>query len=352
MSNVLNFVRQVPRAATQGAGLHLLDAVANGRHDRGDVLWLKENAEVLRFFVCAGLDGAELGKIHGETVATLAKRLQFFPQYYRFFLSIALDLERLGVTGICAASLVRQAFRDGLPQAELSDLQRAEARLFAQQAGLTAEALMPGLTGRLLDFASRKATFALPNRKAAYELTHIVFYLGDYGARPVTGADRLIPALEFAGLVAWIEQNIDLLSEVCIALRHCGAIPPPLWEQRVSAALSAMRVQPSGGDLQDGYHCWLMASWARATAGGEGLPVLLPAGRLRFSAPPGPSALAEISAELYRLGPARSGDWDGTRRRLQGRVSPAALGLLDQAAAAIPAFRPFFERFCRPVRAA
>jgi hypothetical protein len=37
------------------------------------------------------------------------------------------------------------------------------------------------LEDRARYFMGRSDTFALPNKKAAYELTHLVFYLSEYG---------------------------------------------------------------------------------------------------------------------------------------------------------------------------
>lgn len=327
----------------------LVDLFAHHRHGPGDARWLKENAEGLRLLVTTGqrLSPDVLGRIHGETVRDLARRMTFFPQYYRFFLSIALDLAALGLQGVGAEAMVARAMADGLPDAELSDLQRAEARLFALRAGV-APVADPGLTDRLLRFGSRSATFALPNKKAAYELTHIAFYLSDYGHHRFDGADTLRESLEFAGLVAWMEQNTDLLAEICVALRFCGASPPAAWEDGIAADLAGFRIAPVSGALApDDYHAWLMAAWSVAASGGAPLHRPLPGGTLEFAAPRRASALHEVSAALMEMDGARCPDWPVMRRRLMGRLSVPALDILDRAAASTPAFESFFARFAR-----
>lgn len=349
MSNILALTTfQRHRGVLPGAEC-LADLFAHHRHGSGDARWLKENAEGLRLLVTTGqvIDRAVLERIYGAIARDLPRRLAFFPQYYRFFLSIALDLQALGMAGVNAVAMVAQAMAEGLPEAELSDLQRAEARLFALRAGV-APVADPGLTDRLLRFGSRAANFALPNKKAAYELTHIAFYLSDYGRHGFEGAASLRESLEFAGLVAWLEQNTDLLAEVCIALRFCGAVPPPAWEDGVASDLHGFRITSGAGAAgTDDYHTWLMATWAMHAAGAVVLNRPLPSGPLGFEAPRRTSALHEVSAALLDLDGARCEDWPVMRRRLASRLSVPALDMLDRAASSTPAFEPFFARFAR-----
>jgi hypothetical protein len=348
MSNILTLPDPARRRGLVPGVDRLIDLFALHRHDTGDARWLKENAEVLRLLVATGQDApaAVLDRVHAATARDLPGRLMFFPQYYRFFLSIALDLAALGLP-LDAARLVARALDDGLAEAELSDLQRAEARLFAERAGLAHDP-DPGLTDRLLRFGARSSTFALPNKKAAYELTHIVFYLSHYGQRSFAGAGALRESLEFAGLVAWLEQNTDLLAEICMALRFCGATPPPGWEDGVATDLAAFRIAPQDGAAgTDDYHPWLMAAWSVAVTGGAPLARPLPTGTLGFTAPRRPSALHEVSAALIQMADSRSPDWPLMRRRLMDRLSVPAIDLLDRAAAATPAFEPFFAHFVR-----
>ncbi|WP_323040427.1 DUF6902 family protein [Gemmobacter sp.] len=348
MSNILTLPDMRRRRAPAAAPGRLVELFALHRHGPGDVRWLKENAEILRLLVATGqaVEPEALHRIHAATARDLATRLTFFPQYYRFFLSIAQDLQALGLTGLDAGALVARAYADGLPEAEMSDLQRAEARLFGQRIGMASGD--DGLTDRLLRFAGRSATFALPNKKAAYELTHIAFYLSDYGRHAFENAAGLTESLEYAGLIAWLEQNTDLLAEICLALRFCGATPPAVWDQGVAADLAQVHIGPADGAAAgDDYHCWLMAAWSASAAGGRPLDRLLPGGALAFAAPRRTSALHELSAALMDLDAARSADWSVMRRRLAGRLSAPALDIVDSAAASTPAFQPFFARFAR-----
>lgn len=200
----------------------LIRAVATERRMAGDVFWLKENAELLGALASLNADPepaalAPLEAFHSDVQQTLTD----FPQYYRFILSICLDLEELGLPATQGRQLCEQVARAGLDEAELSDLQRAEARRLLRRRGVGPAVGHGELGERLRRFIGRTCTFTLPNRKAAYELTHIVYYLSDYGRTDPALAPEALVSLEYTGLLAFLDQDMDLLAEVCAALR-CG----------------------------------------------------------------------------------------------------------------------------------
>lgn len=161
----------------------LLKSFSNNRRDNRDVFWLKENAEVLNTLQSLKTDISPQDiKCYSDFYTSLADRIAFSPQYYRFFISIAADLEALGMVGNEAERLCLFAHHNHLAQAELSDLQRAEATALLARRNIKLDATQ-SLHQRLVSFIEHSPSFALPNRKIAYELTHIVFYLSEYGTR-------------------------------------------------------------------------------------------------------------------------------------------------------------------------
>ncbi|KAG1715512.1 hypothetical protein GQR58_000483 [Nymphon striatum] len=184
MSNVikLNVPSRFNSAEDREAAL--LCSFAGHRRFGDDVFWLKENAEVLNVLESTGAQPTQAAlEAHMPFYASVEKRLSFFPQYYRFLLSITLDLEELGVQGNKGDHLCEWISREGLPGAELSDLQRMEAKRLLARRGVDAFPNDKGLEDRMREFISRSATFSMPNKKAAYELTHTVFYLSEYGRK-------------------------------------------------------------------------------------------------------------------------------------------------------------------------
>ncbi len=350
MTNVVS-VDFKPRATSLDERVRrLAETFARHRRVGEDVLWLKENAEFLNVLETGGqsFDASALS-VYDGVYDRIAERMAYFPQYYRFFIALALDLEALTGGGDVGLSLVEFAQANDLVAAELSDLQRAEARRLMLRRGVD-PVRDPGLDDRLRAFASRPATFALPNKKAAYELTHIVFYLSEYGRRaPDLPAEARL-SLEHAGTLAAIEMNADLLSEICVALRFAGWDVPAPWEAWLAdyTADSAVLTR-DGSPVPDGYHQFLVTQWHAGLAGAAPFACTVDEGPVDFFVPqPQIHALRELSRALME-DPARTGDWQVMRRRLAGRVGPAALSHLDAVADAAPQFDAFFEHFARVV---
>jgi hypothetical protein len=348
MTNILSFQARSPRQNEAQRFAALTQTFASERRSLEDVFWMKEVAELLNILECTGhaLSAEALAPLEAF-YESLENRMGFFPQYYRFLLSIAADLEALGLPGTKAAMLTEWAVRQGLPEAEISDLQRAEARRLVRRSGQTASD--PGLNDRLRAFTARSATFALPNKKAAYELTHTVFYLSEYGRVAPDLPPEAVTSLQFAGTLAYLDQNADLLAECCIALRHAGQVPPAIWEEWIREELRLYTLTAeAGASLADEYHEYFVCNWALATAGDSLFAQPIPEGRVSFRAATGRlPVLREMSQQLFAIEGARAADWSKMRGRLTASLSDASQEVLATAEAALPGFEAFFEGFAR-----
>lgn len=338
--------RQNSAAARHSA---LIARFADHRRPQDDVFWLKENAEVLNVLDSGGakLEPGSL-ECHAGFYAGLEKRLGFFPQYYRFLLSICLDLEDLGLDGTKGEEMTAWVVREGLPAAELSDLQRAEAQRLCLRRGVEALPGDTGLADRLRGFAGRTETFALPNKKAAYELTHIVFYLSEYGRKDPDLDAPVLQSLRFAGTLAFLEMNIDLLSEICIALRFAGQIPPDIWEDWLRQQARRFVIEDRAqGWAADDYHPYLMINWFLRISGKGGFAEQIPEGAPAFMAPRSAGGpLRELSEFMYRLDGARCDDWTTMRAQVEDGLSDDARHMIAAAETAGD-FEAFFAGFAR-----
>lgn len=350
MSNVVSigFPRRPNLPQRQSA---LLRSFAHHRRSPDDVFWLKENAEALNI-LCTGQ--AQLMPqalaVYEPFYASIEERLRFFPQYYRFLLSICLDLEDLGMPGSKGAALCRWAQQTDLAASELSDLQRAEAeRLISRRETVQRDAK---LETRLRKFICHSETFALPNKKAAYELTHIVFYLSDYGRTCPVLSKAAATSLEYAGLLAYLDQDLDLLSEVCVALRFSGVTPSEIWEHWLAQEMRAFAVSPApDGPKSDAYHEYLVSSWWAGLAGLEGFPGRSEPGSIEITRRGARrSALRKMSELMFHLGPDRSGDWRQMRAVLEDELEADQTNILQDAAQSSSNFGAFFEEFSRAGR--
>ncbi len=339
-------LRQKPRSNDKNA---LLQCFAKMRRDPGDVFWLKENAEILNIFECSKVQLSS-DDLRGYTTFydQLPDRMAFFPQYYRFFASIACDLEALGVQGDTAQGLCDTIDRNGLVQAELSDLQRAETMRLLARRGIVSHG-SDALRTRLHSFINHSPTFALPNRKASYELTHIVFYLSEYGRLDPKISAQAVQSLIYAGILAQLDQNVDLLAEVCIALRNAGQIPPAIWDTHVKAAVASFEITQQDAGAGDNYHEYLVTNWAvlqTEQSAFEGTYSSMGSGFYRSQ--PSIGALGQISEVLMSWDGPRHSDWHVMEDRLYAALDAEVGTHLMETVDATPHFAEFFEHFSRP----
>lgn len=350
MSNVVRLNVPAHRQGKAARHAALLDCFAGHRRGPEDVFWFKENAELLNILECTGArPGVEMPEALAEFYRGAENRLAFFPQYYRFILSICLDLEDLGLAaGDKGARLCAWAGRQGLAAAELSDLQRAEARRLMARRGVAADT-DSGLDARLRAFIGRSETFALPNKRAGYELTHIVFYLSEYGRRDPALDRGALTSLEFAGILAYLDQDADLLAEICIALRYAGRWPSPIWEHWLEHETHRFDVaEGPRADLADDYHVYFVNSWLMALRGNRDFVKPAMSGAMSFHrAPVAPPPLRQMSQAMFRLDAARSRDWGAMRPHVAAALSEVGHDILTEAEASSSRFGEFFAGFAR-----
>lgn len=350
MSNVIHLNVPSQRQSKADKVAALIDCFARHRRFGDDVFWLKENAELLNILECTATPlGEDALASHTGFYEEVEKRLGFFPQYYRFLLSICLDLEDLGIGGNKGAALAEWVAKEGLADAELSDLQRAEARRLLARRNVAAMAYDTGLDERLHCFIDRSETFAMPNKKAAYELTHIVFYLSEYGRRAPELSEAAKTSLEYAGLLAYLDQNADLMAEICVAMRYAGMEPPGLWEGWLTRETHMFGVTTGAqAGTADDYHDYFVCNWAMATAGRDAFVKEASFDRMSFHrAGPVVGPLREMSECMFRLEDRRSDDWHAMRPLVEENLSETGFEILSEAQESSDRFETFFAGFAR-----
>lgn len=358
MSNVVYLNVPGPqerRAAAIGAMIRSFSRLRRGPED---VFWLKENAELLSILECTGQTVPHsVLDAYAPFYEAAESKLAFFPQYYRFILSMALDLEALGMPGNVAERLCGWARQQDLPGGETSDIQRLEAARLLARRDMHPLGRISDAEARVRDFIAHPKRFALPNKKAAFELTHIVFYLSEYGRKNPELDQNVQRSLENAGILAFLDGNIDLLAEICVAMRYAGFNSAETWENWVAEKVKGVEVreqhvkdgQPA--PVADQYHEYLTANWligARGERVFEGLGSQGSDNRLSFHrSVRGSGALREMTMQLYHMGEARAADWTEMRSRIDPALSDAARAQIEEAERAVPAFEAFFEDFAR-----
>lgn len=327
----------------------LVDMVAQRRHARSDAFWYKENGEML--CVLHALDWplpAQALAPYERVGETLWPLLRFFPQYYRLILGLSYDLNALTGNVGSLRSMAEWVEQAGLATRELSDLLRAEADFLVARA-LNRPQGFAGHNARLQEFCRASDAFRLPDRAAAYSLTHMVFYASDYGRNHMVLDENIRQSLIHAGIVAWLDHDLDILSEVVLALRFCGAEVPAPWGEEIMLAAQDVWFSSGGGGaaLADDFHEMLMLNWAAGTLGGQAFEFEIPPEATAVHRPiRARSALQDLSAHLFAQGDQRRGDWALMRWRLWPKLSAATqdrLAPLEDW----PEFTRFFEGFAR-----
>ena len=347
MSNVVQFqFRPKPESARAA----LAKCFAQHRRGEDDVFWLKENAEFLNVHQSAGCSFSpdELAP-YEKFYETVEARLRFFPQYYRFLLSITLDLEDLGLDNGQGERLCDWAAKKGLQEAELSDLQRAEAQRLLARRGAADPKMDEALRARLHRFISRKDTFSLPNKKAAYELTHIVFYLSQYGRVDPQLSAKAIQSLMFTGTLAFLDENADLLAEVCIAIGYAKQAVPPVWQAWLDEHSRGFTVEANSQiGIQDDYHEYLMCNWYLMSSERDGFVQKHEAAQLSFLRPKRRfGVLRELSEYLFERRHERVLEWGDLRQDIADVLGAPSFQRLENAEKALPEFEEFFAGFAR-----
>lgn len=329
----------------------LAQGFATQRRGANDVFWLKENAEFLNVVEATGQGSDAVLAAYELFYEGVEARLAFFPQYYRFHLSICLDFEDIGGGGGLGARLAEWVLDKGLPQTEMSDLQRLEARRLLARRGIEDASLADGLEERARSFMAQSDLFALPNKKLAYELTHVVFYLSEYGRCDPQLDPAAMLSLRYVGLWAFVEMNADLLAEVCIALRFAGEAPPLAWVDWLRRHMAGYAFDPNQRQVAaDDYHEFLMGQWAQITLGAApGFDAAPPSGVTPVFARPMPeqAPLREVSEALYHMRGSRSGNWSAMRPLLWDVLSEGARQRMAEAEASCACFSEFFSNFAR-----
>ncbi|SFA76885.1 hypothetical protein SAMN05421688_0730 [Poseidonocella pacifica] len=350
MTNILAFRPLKSRPDLTERCAALTTCFAAHRRSESDVFWLKENAELLNIMESGGLRPGTVALAPlGHLYETILERIAFFPQYYRFFLSICLDLEDLGMTGEAGLRMSEWIAAQGLPEGELSDLQRLEAQRLLARRGVDAMPHDPGLADRVRRFIRRPHFFAVPNKKAAYELTHAVFYLSEYGRRdPLIDAETA-QSLHFAGILALLDQNVDLLAEICIAMRFAALDVPDYWESWIARSVQSyeLRTGPEA-TVNDDYHSYFMVNWLQAVRGAGAFDGDYSPDRMSFfRMPTEGSALRGLSRSLLSFDGVRRGDWKSMQAEVEKNLEISALNVLNATEESTPFFDAFFECFAR-----
>lgn len=289
----------------------IFEAFALKRNARLNFPFLKENGELLSIAANSNLlvepNSIALYNSFYDRAYNLYK---IYPQFARFILAIVTDLEALGQKGEVATLIAKDMVSVDILDFETADSRRLDTLALFTRLNITSPEIAEHerrVHQSVSGFTKNPDHFTYLNKPLFYELTHMVFFMTDYGRRPWPVETDIELCLKYAGVLAYLDDDYDLLAEICIAMRFISVKPPVFWEDAVQSLLSSIRITYDT-DLKsalnkqvDEYHPYLMANWLRAIKGLAVFEEPIGIGTPNFSIPDGgKSDLARISNHAHK----------------------------------------------------
>ena len=287
-----------------------IQAFAQKRNKDLNFSFLKENGELLMIAQSSGLQveprSLELYREFYDNILTLC---DLYPAFFRFFLAIILDLEALGLEGNMGEALSDYVIKHNLYEHDTSDTRRWEIiNLLARTNRIpnykfdTREAL----ENRARGFFQNPDRFIKFNRPLCYDLTHIIFFWTDYGRNKVEATPELVKSLMNIGLLAFLDDDFDLLSEVCLCYIFLGKPIPAIWQNACEEGLETIQIKYLtekdiyAGTASDDYHIYFVINWLLQMSGKTGFNCSIESAVPIFKKKDAPaSTLAAISNQQH-----------------------------------------------------
>lgn len=288
-----------------------VEAFALKRNSGLSFPFLKENGELLSIAANSGLLVEPRAiELYQSFYDQAYKVYKTYPQFSRFILGIVTDLEALGQGGDVAFQIAKDMLASGVLDFETADSRRLDSISLFTRLDITSPVIQAHesrIWQNVRRFTQFPNHFTRLNKPLFYELTHMVFFLTDYGRRAWPIDTDIALCLRYAGTLAFLDDDFDLLSEICISLRFIDETPPDLWEDEIEKFLSSINItydtnlKSSLNAQVDEYHPYLVSNWLLAV---KGLPVFqqpLKGGTPNFSvSTSGHSDLAKIANEVHK----------------------------------------------------
>lgn len=294
-----------------------VESFAVKRNNRLSFAYLKENGELLSIAVSSGLLLEPAALEHYRNFYDNAlETCKFFPQFFRFIFRMVMDLEDLGYPGNTGEKICDYVTSQSYLDFETSDTRRMEILILLARRrpdGVVERKYREQIIENVDKFISNPDHFVKFNKPLFYELTHLIFFLTNYGENKVPLKNSPHECLANVGILALLDNDVDLLAEVCICFKFLGEKPPAFWEQYVEDSLGEVTitfdtsVASAMNSATDEYHAYFMVNWLLAL---RKLPTFTERfnGRTPYFSLPKkePAVLPIISDTLYKTQIAKS----------------------------------------------
>ncbi len=254
-------------------------AFASNRNKGLNISFLKENGELLSIALNSELTLSSSSlALYEELYSKIDKFCELYPPFFRFFLAIALDLEDLGMHGRKGEVLIDFVLQNDLYAYDTSDTRRMEIINLLSRRGRVPSYETDdraSLDKRISGFLERSERFLKFNRPLFYEFTHLIFYATNFGKEEHYFSEDIFDSLTHIGMLAYLDSDHDLLSEVCLCFSFLGHQAPKIWIEYCRTGRDSIDINlPKDNNLKsaaqiDDYHIYLVTSWLMAQNGIE-----------------------------------------------------------------------------------
>lgn len=281
-------------------------AFAVKRNPKLSFPYLKENGELLRIAVDSGflLDPRAVA-LYDDFYTSALKLTKHYPQYFRFIFGIVIDLEKGGMQGNESEKIAQYILDEELVFFDMCSTRKLETLTMLREVAPLGKSLL-GVRNRIIENVDR--LFSNPdlyskfNKPLFYEITHIIFFLTDYGKTSMPLNNDVAECLTNMGLLCLLDNDADLLAEVCICMTYIGLETPKYWDEFLQKSLQQIKisyhetVSSALNAAVDEYHVYFVLNWYFAVKNRPSFQTSFKGRLPSFSLPPMPqSILSKLS---------------------------------------------------------
>jgi hypothetical protein len=251
-----------------------VEAFAVKRNPNLSFPFLKENGELLAICIESGfLVEPRALELYKDFYTNAFKFTECYPQFYRFTLALAKDIEKAGMLGSESQKIAEYVQAKSLVRFDTSDTRRLETlTLLSDVTGLktTNADVYQSVLQSVDHMISDPNWYTKFNKPLFYELTHIIFFLSKNGTQQMPLKNDVYPCLLNMGVLSLLDYDADLLAEVCVCLKYIGRDIPTYWDQFLQKSLSDIAITFDGNIASalnpavDEYHIYFVLNWYQA----------------------------------------------------------------------------------------
>ena len=297
-------------------------AFAVKRNPKLSFPFLKENGELLRIVVDSGfLIDSRAINLYSDFYKSALQLTRHYPQYFRFIFGIVIDLEKGGMPGNESEKIAKYILDKELVLFDMCSTRKLETLTMLQEVislGRPLSEIRKSIIEDVDRILSNPDLYAKFNKPLFYEITHIIFFLTGYGKTLLPLQNDVEACLINMGLLCLLDNDADLLAEICICLIYIGAEIPSYWDSFLQKSFEQVNisyhetVSSALNAAVDEYHVYFVLNWYQAVNNRPSFQTNFKGRTPSFSLPPMRqsilSKLSDFSHQKHFNG--NSADWD------------------------------------------